>query len=33
MGEECPCPVQPRTGCYPDEGFLELLELELPEQS
>ena len=24
MGEECPCPVRPRTGCYPDEEFPEL---------
>ena len=24
MDEECPCPVQLRTGCYPDEEFLGL---------
>ena len=36
MGEECPCPVQLRTGCCPVEEFLGLLalaqqELHLPQ--
>ena len=30
MGEECPCPGLPRTGCCPDEECLELLRLEQP---
>ena len=33
MGVECPCPVRPRTGCYPDEEFLELPHLARPERS
>ena len=35
MGEEYPCPVLLRTGCYPDEEFQGLLHsalLELQEQ-
>jgi hypothetical protein len=32
LDEECPCPVPLRTGCCPDEGFLELLRLVQQEQ-
>ena len=31
LDEEFPCPAPKRMGCYPDEGFLGLLEPELPE--